>query len=105
MRLAVDAANTEHIYATLEVGGVVRSLDGGETWEDCSQPLIDLAQKPHLKSQIGSNTDIEGMMDGHALCVSGAAPNTCFWRCVWAFSAVMTTPKRGAIWRSAGFRR
>ena len=78
MRLAVDPANPEHIYATLEVAGVVRSLDGGETWEDCSQPLIDLAQQPQLKSKIGSNTDIEGMMDGHALCVSGAAPNTVF---------------------------
>jgi photosystem II stability/assembly factor-like uncharacterized protein len=78
MRLAVDPANPEHIYATLEVAGVVRSLDGGQTWEDCSQPLIDLAQKPHLKSQIGSNTDIEGMMDGHALCVSAASPGTVF---------------------------
>jgi photosystem II stability/assembly factor-like uncharacterized protein len=78
MRLAVDPANPEHIYATLEVGGVARSLDGGETWEDCSEPLIELAKKPHLKSKIGSNTDIEGMMDGHALCVSGAAPGTVF---------------------------
>jgi photosystem II stability/assembly factor-like uncharacterized protein len=78
MRLAVDPANPEHIYATLEVGGVVRSLDGGQTWEDCSEPLIDLAKQPHLKSKIGSDTDIEGMMDGHALCVSGAAPGTVF---------------------------
>ena len=78
MRLAVDPSEPEAIYATLEVGGVMRSLDGGETWEDCSDGLIALAERPHLKSQIQSDTDIEGMMDGHALTVSAAAPGTVF---------------------------
>jgi hypothetical protein len=104
MRLAVDPANPEHIYATLEVAGVVRSLDGGETWEDCSQPLIDLAQQPHLKSKIGSDTEIEGMMDGHALCVSSAAPNTVSSPCAWACSVATTTLKRGVTCRSAASR-
>jgi photosystem II stability/assembly factor-like uncharacterized protein len=72
MRLAADPANPDELYATLEVGGVMRSLDGGETWEDCSSDLIELAEQPHLKSKIQSDTEIEGMMDGHALCVSGA---------------------------------
>jgi photosystem II stability/assembly factor-like uncharacterized protein len=78
MRLAVDPSEPEALYATLEVGGVMRSLDGGETWEDCSDGLIALAERPHLKSQIQSDTDIEGMMDGHALTVSGGAPGKVF---------------------------
>jgi len=78
MRLAADPANPEELYATLEVGGVMRSLDGGETWDDCSSGLIDLANRPHLKSMLQSDTDIEGMMDGHALCVSGAQAGTVF---------------------------
>jgi photosystem II stability/assembly factor-like uncharacterized protein len=78
MRLAVSAAQPDEVFATLEVGGAVRSLDAGQTWEDCSASLIDLAQRPHLKSMIQSDTDIEGMMDGHALCVSEAAPGSVF---------------------------
>ena len=78
MRLAVDPANPEHVYATLEVGGVMRSLDGGETWDDCSADLVELASRPHLKSKIQSDTEIEGMMDGHALCVSAASPDNVF---------------------------
>jgi photosystem II stability/assembly factor-like uncharacterized protein len=78
MRLAADPANPDELYATLEVGGVMRSLNGGESWEDCSTGLIDLANRPHLKSMLQSDTDIEGMMDGHALCVSGAQAGTIF---------------------------
>jgi photosystem II stability/assembly factor-like uncharacterized protein len=74
MRLAVDPSNPEELYATLEVGGVMRSLDGGESWEECCDDLIELANRPHLKSRIQSDTDIEGMLDGHALCVSGSRP-------------------------------
>ncbi len=74
IRLAADPSNPDEIYAGLEVGGVIRSLDGGNTWEDCSEDLLRLASMDHLKSQIGSDTDIEGMMDSHALTVSAAKP-------------------------------
>ena len=40
--------------------------------------LVELASRPHLKSKIQSDTEIEGMMDGHALCVSAASPGTVF---------------------------
>jgi photosystem II stability/assembly factor-like uncharacterized protein len=30
--IAVDPANPDEIYASLEVGGLLRSLDGGQTW-------------------------------------------------------------------------
>ena len=78
MRLAVDPSRPDEIYAAVEVGGVIRSLDGGETWSDCSDDLVKLAERPHLKSRIQSDTEIEGMMDGHALCVSGAQSGTVF---------------------------
>jgi photosystem II stability/assembly factor-like uncharacterized protein len=78
MRLAVDAGRRESVYAAIEVGGAMRSLDGGETWEDCSADLEALAERPHLKSRIQSDTDAEGMLDAHALCVSAARPDTVF---------------------------
>jgi photosystem II stability/assembly factor-like uncharacterized protein len=78
MRIAADPSNPNDLYATLEVGGVMRSLNGGESWEDCSDDLIELAKRPHLKSMIQSDTEIEGMMDGHALCASPASPGTVY---------------------------
>jgi len=69
---------SDAIYAALEVAGVIRSLDGGETWEDCAEPLVALAEKPHLKSKIQSDSEAEGMLDAHALLVSDAAPRSVF---------------------------
>ena len=34
--LAVDPADGDEIYAAIEVGGILRSLDGGEHWENMS---------------------------------------------------------------------
>src|SRR5262245_11868685 len=48
MRLAADPANADHLYAALEVGGAMRSFDGGERWEDVSASLLALAEQPHL---------------------------------------------------------
>src|SRR5262245_52288873 len=44
MRLAADPGRPDDLYATLEVGGVMRSRDGGESWEDCSAGLLELAE-------------------------------------------------------------
>jgi Sortilin, neurotensin receptor 3,/BNR/Asp-box repeat len=76
IRLALDPSDPDTIYAGLEVGGVLRSLDGGDSWEDCNPSLLKLAEEPHLKSQIGSDTDTEGMMDSHSLTVSPAHPGS-----------------------------
>jgi photosystem II stability/assembly factor-like uncharacterized protein len=95
MRLAADPSDPDELYATLEVGGVMRSLDGGETWEDCSRDLIELANRPHLKSKIQSDTEIEGMMDGHALCVSRAQPGTVF---LAVRMGLFRSVDRGASW-------
>jgi len=78
IRLAIDPRNPQHIYAALEVGGVICSLDGGDTWSDCTPALLSLATQPHLRSQLGSDTDIEGMMDAHAITVSATSESAVF---------------------------
>lgn len=77
IRMAADPANTDEIYAGLEVSGIVRSLDGGKTWTDCSAGLIELAEKhDRLKSKIGSDMHTEGMMDLHSVTMSPTHPGT-----------------------------
>lgn len=78
MRIAIVPGSPDQIYAALEVAGVMRSLDGGATWEDCAEPLVALAERPHLKSKIQSDSEAEGMLDAHALLVSDAAPGAVF---------------------------
>jgi len=78
MRIAIVAGATDEIYAALEVGGAMRSLDGGDSWMDCSGDLVGLAERPHLKSRIQSDSETEGMLDAHALAVSSAAPGHVF---------------------------
>src|ERR1700736_1204882 len=56
MRMAQHPTKPGTIYAALEVGGVMRTTNGGESWKDCSDDLIRLAKLPHLKSKIASDT-------------------------------------------------
>lgn len=76
MRFAQNPNVPDEIYAALEINGVMRSTDGGETWVDCSDGLIKLAERPHLKSQIVSDTTAEGMLDGHAVTINPAEPDS-----------------------------
>jgi photosystem II stability/assembly factor-like uncharacterized protein len=94
-RLAADPSHPNELYAGLEVDGILRSLDGGETWDDVSHDLVKLAERPHLKSRIVSDTEIEGMMDTHALCVSSAAPGTVF---LAVRMGIFRSADRGAAW-------
>ena len=94
-RLAADPNRPDEMYAGLEVDGVLRSTDGGESWEDCSKELVRLADRPHLKSRIVSDTEIEGMMDTHALCVSSAAPGRVF---LAVRMGVFQSADRGTSW-------
>jgi photosystem II stability/assembly factor-like uncharacterized protein len=75
MRMAQHPGKPGTIFAALEVNGVMRTTDGGEHWTDCSKDLIRLAQQPHLKSKIVSDTYNEGMLDGHAIAISAAEPD------------------------------
>jgi photosystem II stability/assembly factor-like uncharacterized protein len=76
MRMAQHPTRPRDIFAALEVNGVMHSADGGESWEDCSTDLVRLSEQPHLKSKIVSDTFAEGMLDGHAIAISPADPDT-----------------------------
>jgi len=77
MRFAPHPRRPNEIYAVLEVSGVMRSTDGGESWSDCSADLLRLAEaEPRLRSRLVSDTEAEGMLDGHAVCTSAADPDS-----------------------------
>ncbi|HEX3862366.1 MAG TPA: hypothetical protein VHY35_11800 [Stellaceae bacterium] len=78
MRLDVDPNSPDDIFATIEANGAMRSRNAGESWEDCTADLIRFCEEPKYRSRIGSQTEIEGMLDGHALACSAAAPGTVF---------------------------
>ncbi len=96
IRLTADPSNPDELYAGIEVGGVIRSLDGGESWSDCTKDLLAFTQQEHLKSRIASKTHIEGMMDSHALGVSTARPGTVF---LATRMGLFCSPDRGESWR------
>ncbi|HET7342362.1 MAG TPA: hypothetical protein VFL90_12950 [Methylomirabilota bacterium] len=96
MRIAIVPGSPDEIYAGLEVAGAMRSLDGGEHWTDCSADLVALADKPHLKSKIQSDSFAEGMLDAHALAVSEAAPGSVF---LAVRMGLFQSDDRGAHWR------
>ncbi len=102
LKMAMDPNDTVHIYAALEVGGVIRSLDGGESWEDISAGLIELSHEPHLRNCILSDDLTEGMMDLHALTVSAEQPGT-----VWIANrmGLFVSEDRGDNWREFGIDR
>lgn len=81
MRLAAHPRDENVLYATLEVDGTMRSLDGGETWEDTSADLLTMAERPHLTNHLRTTVKAEGMLDGHAVEVSPAAPDAVFMAC------------------------
>jgi len=96
MRLAIVPGSPDEIYAGLEVAGAMRSLDGGEHWDDCSADLVALAERPNLKSKIQSDSFAEGMLDAHALAVSPAAPGSVF---LAVRMGMFRSDDRGESWR------
>ena len=95
IRMTADPSHPDEIYAGLEVGGIMRSPDGGETWKDCTHDLLRLAEQPHLKSRIGSDTENEGMLDSHSLTISRAKPGTVF---LALRMGLFRSDDRGATW-------
>jgi hypothetical protein len=79
MRLALDPARPDDIYAGVEVNGAMRSRDGGASWSDCSAGLIAFATEQRYQSKIGSDTTAEGMLDCHAVAVSTADPGAVYY--------------------------
>jgi photosystem II stability/assembly factor-like uncharacterized protein len=78
MRLDIDPARPDDVYACIEANGAMKSRDRGESWEDLTEDLLRFTAEQKYKSRIVSQTDVEGMLDGHALACSAAAPGTVF---------------------------
>jgi photosystem II stability/assembly factor-like uncharacterized protein len=104
IEITVDPSRPDDIYVALEVSGVIRSTDAGETWSDVSEPLFELAKQPHLKSNVGGRAfdDCEGMLDSHALAISKAAPGTAF---LALRMGLFRSDDRGANWHDTRIGR
>lgn len=76
MRLAQRPGRPQEIYGALEIAGAIRTVDGGETWEDLGDDLVRLSEQPHLRSRIVQDeTDAEGMLDVHAVTIGRSDPD------------------------------
>jgi photosystem II stability/assembly factor-like uncharacterized protein len=102
MRFAQNPRNPDEIFAALEINGVMHSSDGGETWTDCSEGLIKLAERPHLKSKIVSDTHAEGMLDGHAVTINPADPDSAI---VALRMGLFRTTDKGRTWQDMEMKR
>jgi photosystem II stability/assembly factor-like uncharacterized protein len=102
MRMVQHPGRPDEIYAALEVNGVIRTTDGGETWADCSADLIRLSELPHLKSRIVSDTFAEGMLDGHAIAISPADPDAVVLACRMG---LFRSADKGRSWQDMEMKR
>jgi photosystem II stability/assembly factor-like uncharacterized protein len=102
VRIAVDPSRPDDVYAALEVSGLLKSEDGGETWTDLSSPLVRFADEPRLKSRIETDNEAEGMLDSHALAIPAASPGTVF---LAVRMGLFRSDDRGASWRDVDIGR
>ncbi len=77
--MAFDPSNTKDIYAAVEVGGLLASRDGGESW-------VSVIDGPYIKN----NT-----LDLHQVQVSAAAPGTVH---IATQTAMFRSRDKGARW-------
>jgi photosystem II stability/assembly factor-like uncharacterized protein len=81
--LAVNPAEPDEIYGAVEVGGVIRSLDGGEHWENMSHGQY-----------VNDDT-----VDMHGVLVARWRPGTVF---AISRAGLFSSTDRGEHWMSAG---
>ena len=82
--IAVDPSEPENVYASIEVGGLLASRDGGETWDSVTDGLY---RDNHT-------------VDLHGVQVSPAAPGHVF---IITQVAMFRSPDRGDHWEHVRF--
>jgi len=98
MRVCFDPTNPQLMFGACETNGLIVSEDGGETWRDASHALIELSkQDATLKSAIITPDDCEGILDGHAVCVTPRQPGLVFYACRMG---LFTSGDLGRTWRN-----
>ena len=102
-RIAIDPNRPDRVYAGLEVLGVVRSLDGGDSWDDVSGDLLALAAaNEHLQSGLLTGDPHEGMVDIHAISVSRKEPGKVY---LANRMGLFSTEDAGESWTELGIGR
>jgi photosystem II stability/assembly factor-like uncharacterized protein len=81
MRLAFHPTDPAILYGIAEINGFMVSVDGGKNWKASTSGILALSQEEHLKSQIETTDDAEGMFDAHAVTTTPAAPDSAFYIC------------------------
>src|SRR5437867_4869932 len=82
LELTVNPADSDEIFGAIEVGGIIRSLDGGETWDNMSHGQY-------------LNDDT---VDMHGVLVGRWRPGTVF---AIARAGLFTSTNRGEHWTTA----
>lgn len=99
LRISIDPQAPDTIYAALEVGGIVRSLDGGESWADCGQNLLEIARAAHADRFPGSMDRLEDIMDSHSVLASPMNSGTLF---LGNRLGLFKSEDRGSTWIDLG---
>ena len=102
MRMVQNPARPDEVYAALEIAGAARTLNFGESWDDCSPHLVELSEQPHLKSKIVSDSFAEGMLDGHAITMSAADPDAVVLACRMG---LFRSTDKGKTWQDMELKR
>ena len=102
MRMVQHPRRPDEIYAAVEINGVYRTDNGGESWTDVTADLIRLSELPHLKSKIVTGTFAEGMLDGHAITISSDDPDGVVLACRMG---LFKTLDKGKTWTDMEMKR
>jgi photosystem II stability/assembly factor-like uncharacterized protein len=102
MRMAQHPTRPDEIYAAVEINGVYRTDNGGESWIDATADLIRLSELPHLKNKIISETFAEGMLDGHAITIAPSDPDHVVLACRMG---LFGSRDRGESWQDMEMKR
>lgn len=103
MRLVQRPGKPEELYAACEIAGTMHSTDGGQSWTDTSDHMVELSKLPHLESSIvQKETKAEGMLDCHAVAISAAKPDAPI---VALRMGLFQTENEGKTWNDLEIKR